>query len=383
MDLIKEYEDKLPINLLREIEQAKEKYGLNQIQMKKVLGMVEEKFNYAKINSGEAIGTVTAESIGEPSTQMILRTFHLSGVAEVNVTLGLPRLIEIFDARKIPSTPMMVVYLKEPYNQDAEEVRKLALRIKETKLSDLFSEVSINLIHQQVEVVLLQNKLNDLNITKDQIMKTIASSIKKVEVVEENSKVVLKAKKVGSLMDLYSIKEKIKELSLDKIGVKGITQVLPVKQGDEFVIKTAGSNLKEIFKLEQVDIARTRTNDIFETAKILGIEAARQMIIDEANNVLHDQGLDVDIRHIMLIADLMTSEGTINGVTRSGITGSKESVLARVTFETPIKHLINASLIGEVDYLNSVIENVLVNQPIPLGTGLPDLVVKVKGDKDE
>jgi len=52
--------------------------------------------------------------------------------------------------------------------------------------------------------------------------------------------------------------------------------------------------------------------------------------------------------------------------------------LARASFETPIKHIVNASLIGEEDNLNSVIENVILNQPVPLGTGLPDLVIKMK-----
>ncbi len=93
--------------------------------------------------------------------------------------------------------------------------------------------------------------------------------------------------------------------------------------------------------------------------------------------MISEQGLDIDIRHIMFISDLMTIKGEIKGITRSGITEEKESVLARASFETPIRHLINASLIGEVDMLNSVVENVMINQPIPLGTGLPSLVTKL------
>src|SRR3990167_4506761 len=80
------------------------------------------------------------------------------------------------------------------------------------------------------------------------------------------------------------------------------------------------------------------------------------------------------MRHILFIADMMTTSGTIKGITRSGISGQKESVLARASFETPIEHLVDASLIGEVDNLNSVIENVMLNQIVPLGTGMPDLV---------
>ena len=85
----------------------------------------------------------------------------------------------------------------------------------------------------------------------------------------------------------------------------------------------------------------------------------------------------------MFIADVMTTSGMIKGITRSGITGEKKSVLARASFETPLKHIINASLIGEEDELNSVIENVMLNQPVPLGTGLPDLVAKMKSEEEK
>jgi DNA-directed RNA polymerase subunit A" len=80
----------------------------------------------------------------------------------------------------------------------------------------------------------------------------------------------------------------------------------------------------------------------------------------------------------MIVADTMCVAGAVKGITRYGIVSEKASVLARASFETPIRHIINASLIGEIDYLNSVVENVMINQPIPIGTGLPDLVTKVK-----
>jgi len=156
--------------------------------------------------------------------------------------------------------------------------------------------------------------------------------------------------------------------------------VLPIKQEGEFVILTTGSNLKKVFEIPEVDDTRTISNSVKEIEDVLGIEAAREAIINEALSVIKQQGLEVDIRHLMLIADLMTVTGTIKGVTRSGITSEKESVLARASFETPLRHIMNASLIGEEDYLNSVIENVLLNQPVPLGTGLPGLIARMKKD---
>ena len=151
-----------------------------------------------------------------------------------------------------------------------------------------------------------------------------------------------------------------------------------MRKDNELMIFCAGTNLKDALKMEQVDETRTTTNDITEIYQVLGIEAARQSIINEALSVIQEQGLEVDIRHIMFLADVMTTTGKIKGVTRGGITGEKESVLARASFETPIKHIIEASLSGERDELNSVIENVILNQPVPLGTGLPGLIARMK-----
>ena len=154
--------------------------------------------------------------------------------------------------------------------------------------------------------------------------------------------------------------------------------MLPVKRGDEYVIITAGSNLYDVLSLEFVDSTKTTTNSVLEIADVLGIEAARQAVINEVFKVIESQGLNVDIRHIMLVADTMCVSGSVRGITRYGIVSEKSSVLARASFETPIKHIINASLVGEVDHLDSVVENVMLNQTIPIGTGMPILVMKGK-----
>ena len=109
----------------------------------------------------------------------------------------------------------------------------------------------------------------------------------------------------------------------------------------------------------------------------MGIEAARRAIVDETMEILDKEGMLVDRRHIALMADIMTRDGTIKGVTRHGITKEKESVLARAAFEVPITHLVEASVRGETDNLTSVVENVMINQPVPIGTGLPELFIKM------
>ncbi|MEK6813059.1 MAG: DNA-directed RNA polymerase subunit A'' [Nanoarchaeota archaeon] len=305
-------------------------------------------------------------------THNTLNVFHFAGVAEVAVTQGLPRLIELFDARKEIKTPLMEIYLDKDIAKDPEKVRKMAAQIRETRVEEVVSDFSIDVARLQIALVLDKQKMRNLSITNNQLMKALEQDIKTASIKDEGDSIVLKTKvKENELMETYKLKEKTKTVFVR--GVAGITQVLPVKAGNEFIILAAGSNLKEVFALKGVDAARTTTNDIFEVQKVLGIEAARQTIINEAKKVIEDQGLEVDVRHILFIADAMTATGVVKGITRSGITGEKESVLARASFETPIEHLVDASLVGEVDYLNSVIENVMLNQIVPLGTGLPDL----------
>ena len=376
-DVAKEYEEKLPAGIINEVV---EKLGrVSAKKLREVLDRVLEEYESTKVDAGESVGLVSAESIGEPGTQMTLNTFHFAGVAEMNITMGLPRIIEILDGRKELTTPMMEIYLKKPYNQ-GKDIKENAMKIKETKFSDIVHEFQINIAESSIEVKLDQKKMESLGITKGRLINILAKNIKGINIKEhKDSKGILILKprgKVEELNDIYRLKEKVKDIYI--MGIKGIELVLPVKQADEFVIRTKGSNLKDVLDLDFVDETRTTTNDVFEISKVLGIEAARQSIINEVLNVMEAQGLNVDIRHIMLVADTMCTNGEIRGITRYGVVSEKASVLARASFETPIKHIINASLIGEVDNLNSVVENVMLNQPVPIGTGLPELRTKGK-----
>ena len=223
-----------------------------------------------------------------------------------------------------------------------------------------------------IEIILDKKKLRDLDIKPKFVLEKIVENLKSVDIKETEGGFVIKPKdKEISLSETYRLKEKAKSIHIR--GLQGITHVLPVKGEDgNYIVHCAGSNLKDALVLEEAEKEKIMTNDI------LGIEAARAAIIDEASKVIRDQGIDIDIRHTMFLADVMTRTGEIKGATRTGIVGEKESVLARASFETPIKHLINASLVGERDNLNSVVENVIINHPVPLGTGLPGLIATMK-----
>lgn len=374
MSIYKEYEDKLPKKIIEEIKDKGK--DLSQDKLKKVLKIAFEEFSKAMVSPGESVGLVSAESIGEPGTQMTLNTFHFAGVAEMNVTVGLPRVIEILDGRKTIKTPMMEIYLNAPYNK-GEGIKELAMRIKENNLEDITKEISVNIADNQLDVVLDEETLKTIKTTSAHVVTALSKSIKNANVKKTDEGISIKLKKKDEGLDeLYKLKEKIKGIYIK--GIKKITQVLPVKRDNEYVIITSGSNLVEVLSMEEVNTEKTYSNDIYEIQAVLGIEAARQAIINEVFKVIESQGLNVDIRHVMLVSDTMCGSGELRGITRYGVVSGKSSVLARASFETPIKHIINAAMVGEKDPLNSVIENVMVNQPVPVGTGLPGLVVKVK-----
>lgn len=161
-------------------------------------------------------------------------------------------------------------------------------------------------------------------------------------------------------------------------GIDGIRRAILSKEDGYYKIVTEGSNLKEVLKESGIDAEHVMTNSILEVADVLGIEAARNSIIHEAKGTLGEAGLDVDIRHIMLVADLMTNDGYVKAIGRHGVSGKKSSVLARASFEITTAHLLYAAMVGETDHLEGVTENIIVGQPVTLGTGAVNLVYSPK-----
>ena len=341
--------------------------------------LAKERYSKMHMDPGEAVGVIAATSLGEPGTQLTMRTFHMVGVAEVNVTLGLPRLIEILDARKVPSTPTMHIYLNKPYNKSKDKSDLVAQKIKQTVLEDISSEFTMDMSASSVVVKLDKHAMERRSINIDKVYAQLKKSLKSNTVVKKTSSIEIKDSD-KDIKKLFKLKEKLKNMFVS--GVSGISDVLAFKEGDEFIIQTLGSNLKGISLFEEIDFNRTKTNNFYEIHDTLGIEAAREAMINEVLYILDKEGMAVDERHIALIVDVMTRDGVIKGITRHGITKEKESVLARAAFEIPINHLVEASVRGEIDKLDSVVENVMINQPVPIGTGLPELFVKMtKGDK--
>ncbi|WP_297488138.1 DNA-directed RNA polymerase subunit A'' [Thermococcus sp.] len=368
-----ELPDDLKGKLYSKLLEYNRKYKLKKAEVEAIIEETLSEYQNALVEPGEPIGTVAAQSIGEPSTQMTLNTFHYAGVAEINVTLGLPRIIEIVDARKNPSTPIMTVYLDEEHRADMEKALEVARRIEGTTIENLARETTIDILNFEFIVDIDPERLEKAGLDMERVLKKLSGSFKSAEFEVDGYTLIARPKKAGKLSDLRRLSEKVKKHRLK--GLSGVGKTIIRKEGDEYVIYTEGSNFKQVLKVPGVDPTRTRTNNIWEIAEVLGIEAARNAIIEEIVNTMREQGLEVDVRHIMLVADMMTLDGVIRPIGRHGVVGEKASVLARAAFEITTQHLFEAAERGEVDPLNGVVENVLVGQPVPVGTGMVKLAM--------
>jgi len=365
----------LPKKIQQELEEKTKKLP------KKVKDLVHQEvkkaYEKALADVGEAVGLVAAQSLTEPATQLILRSFHFVGLSELQISLSLPRFIEIADGRKKVKERYMIIHLKDKYKNDKEVAYSVAKRIREITLGDTLKEIQTNIIEQSIKLVFDTSFLEEYDLTVDKLKDLLSKKLKKMKVEEVGDDyIVLKATKEMSLKTLYQYKEKLKDLYI--CGVRGIKDVVVKQEEGEYIIFTSGSNLKEVMKIIEVDYTKVYSNDIHEVAKVLGIEAAREVIVREVTSIYEKQGLDMDIRHILLLADVLTWYGEYLGVTRYGLLAEKGCALARAAFETPIRHFIIASLLGEDDELKTAIESIMSNQPVPYGTGLFKVLYKEK-----
>jgi len=360
------------------VSEALMKSKLSKDGVEKVAKKGLELYNKAKAEPGQAVGIVTAQSIGEPGTQMTLRTFHFAGIAERNVTLGLPRLIELVDARKKPVTPTMDIYLTNDAKTDQAKAVEVAKNILQTTVNDLIVDTDTDYA-TKISLNLNQRKLNDRSCTVDDIVTALESN-KKFKIENMGDILVLNLiDEESDVPTVIAVRNKVLKTTVK--GVPDVRRVTIVKKDNEWVIQTTGSNLSKVLGVEGIDRDNVRTNNVSEIAETLGIEAARNALINELSNTLEDQGLEVDQRYLMLVSDLMCHRGYMQQIGRHGIAGTKDSVLARAAFEITVPTIASAARTGETEELKGITENVIVGSQIPIGSGTVDLYMQVAKKK--
>ncbi len=363
----------LPKSILDAIAVIADREGLSKQDTDDFIDVIKQRFEDIRVEPGEAVGIVAAQSLGEPGTQLTLRTKHYAGAAEVSVGSGIQRVEEIVDGRSKAKYPTMTIFLDEKLREDYSKAETFAKSLIDVRMSDVV-ETREDFARGKVVVEVNEQTAKEKGIEVKDLLSAIKTAIKESKGAQRKNSVEFVFPKKEPLLKVR--KSLLKMLNLKVQGVKGIEKALVSEEHGEFVIKTSGSNLKAVLKLDKIDPSRTITNDIIETSKTLGIESGRLMIVNELRKTLVNNGIDVDLRHLMLLADLMTYTGAVKGIVRTGITREKASPFARAAFEETVKHLLDASFKGEIEQLQGVVENIIVGQPIKVGTGIVGLVMK-------
>ncbi len=372
-------DDGIHFNLVEKIRKRIKDEDLEEEQLEYLLNKIYINYNNAIVETDEPVGTVAAQSIGEPGTQMTLRTFHYAGVEEFSVTQGLPRLIEIVDARRFPSTPQMTIFLEHPYCESEEKAILIHNLIEQIRIEQITHDVNLDFVNWNIVINLIPEICENKGIDIEKIPEILKRYKKKGTIKIEGNSIIIDPG-IEDLQNLQKLREKI----LKKVvkGIRGVKRGLltPSDDNSEWVIKTEGTNMQGVVQIEGVDVTRTVSNHILEIEKLYGIEAARNMIIKEAQKVLDQQGLDVDSRHLLILSDLMCSTGAIQSIGRHGISGNKSSVFARAAFEVTVNQLLDAGLYGEEERLLGIPENVIVGQIGPIGTGRVQVMFDLDGN---
>lgn len=352
------------------------------------------KFHKAHIEPGTAVGALAAQSIGEPGTQMTLKTFHFAGVASMNITQGVPRIKEIINASKNISTPVVTCPLE--IKDDKDFARMVKGRIEKTLLSQVSEEIQLHYLPDEMFILiklaltriqLLRLEINAWTI-RDSIMNARNLRLKESDIVV-CSEGLLKVKppKGNNKSTAFYVLSQLKE-DLPKVIVKGITTVKraimevsnkPDANGRmNYQLVVEGTNLLSIMTTRGVIGSLVNSNHIAEVFQTLGIEAARATIIKEMQKTMESHGISVDVRHLMLLADVMCQRGDVLGINRGGMGKMKESVLMLASFEQISDHLYEAAYYGQRDRICGVTESIIMGIPMGIGTGCMKLLQQHK-----
>lgn len=366
---------------------------LTTTQLNTFLDLCWQKYNRARVEPGTAVGAICAQSVGEPATQMTLKTFHFAGVASMNITQGVPRIKELINANATMSTPIIKIDLMDPY--DAELARRTKMRLELTVLSQICRSMTevfeTDGCYIRIDLDIKRIRLLRLEITAQQICNQIVKKFRNIQpshlsIIDEScialhldDEPLIKNEGNNELRTSWQLIN-----SLGKIPIKGISTVkkamIRTKSDDSgkdvYYIVIEGNGLQQVMATYGVAFENSYSNNVMEVAQVLGIEAAREVIIREIQETMQSHGIGIDPRHLKLLADNMTYRGRVLGYTRHGMSKMKESALMLASFERTADHLFEAAYYGQKDPIAGVSESIISGTPIRIGTGFFDLLYK-------
>lgn len=369
---------------------------VSRTTLRQFIRLCLDKHMKAHVEPGHAVGAVGAQSIGEPGTQMTLKTFHFAGVAGMSITQGVPRIKEIINASKTISTPVITCPLEN--KEDVEAAKIVKARIERTYMADVLRYIEDEWHPDRGQLVLQLNMDTLQDMQTGIVPSTIAEAIfrhKKLKIAREDINVGPSYIEISVRNTWQDISEQkrlarngksaamIESTSDLLLRVNHLRRAIPTviisghEQAERAIIQTSddskhtvlveGYGLRQCMNTEGVIGRQTRTNNVMEARDILGIEAARTTIANEIAEVMGDMGIDP--RHMQLLADVMTYKGDVLGITRFGLQKMRDSVLQLASFEKTADHLFEAAAGMKTDRIEGVSECIILGQTMTIGTG--------------
>ncbi|SPO07149.1 probable RPO31 - DNA-directed RNA polymerase III, 160 KD subunit [Cephalotrichum gorgonifer] len=374
------------------VRQADQVAKVTPTTLRQFIKFCFEKYKKARVEAGHAVGAVGAQSIGEPGTQMTLKTFHFAGVAGMSITQGVPRIKEIINASKEISTPVITCPLEN--NKQIEAARAVKGRIEKTYVSDIIRSIEDEYRPDMGSVIIRLDmealERAHIGMTTSDIAKAICGNKKLKVGLEDVSVVGYNAIQIRLRTEADAPKKTARtrtsandevgdmvlragflRRALPDVAISGYSganrALIQTDQDGMHTVLVEGYGLRACMITEGVVGARTKSNNVMEVKDVLGIEAARSTIAFEIAEVMKD--MDIDPRHMQLLADVMTYKGEVYGITRFGLSKTRDSVLQLASFEKTPDHLFDAAVGLKGDKIEGVSECIIMGQTMSLGTG--------------
>tara|TARA_Y100000389_G_scaffold36222_1_gene30820 strand:+ start:8557 stop:11367 length:2811 start_codon:yes stop_codon:yes gene_type:complete len=367
-----------------------------------MIDMVYHQHNKANVSRGDMTGIIAAQSMGEVVTQLCLNTFHSAGISAKNVTLGVPRFKELINVAKNIKSPMMTLPLKEEYST-YENIDFIAQKLEYVNIGCLisrkymssnrmpFTQAYLQLPFEQAVPEYYEKSIVfhfDMDALK-RSGKTLYDIYNKLfKNYEDTLLPIYNHENDEPIMEILVVNEPDKnDVQIDdryifilmnkimsKMTIDGNTDIRRtfVRRDDDtndWIIETDGLNLDFIFTLDYFKHDKCNTNHVVYVYEHFGIEAARNVLLQEIKNVIEFDGGYVNRRHFYILVDTMTHKGDIMPITRHGINKANTGPLMKCSFEETMDILTDAGMFSEKDNLNGVTENIIMGKLAPIGTG--------------
>ena len=340
----------------------------------------------SQVCPGEGVGIIASQSIGQPTTQIALSSFHSAGTTAIEVLEGIPRLESILNCSFKQSTSTIRITRKvSPSDFVHLTVSDMVLLyyIERDLCSWWYPTAERHGLYTAPtccnEGVVFRMVIDDKKMKSYKVsLKMIGDKI--VESLHHNDNIrVLISPEFEHIIDV-SVQRAVRSKDIDVYvyglvkstifptqicGIKGINHA--IVSGDS--IRTKGSNLTSTLGLSFVDAELSICDSATDALESLGIEAARNVLVRELSKVLKGE-VRFDNKHINLLADFMTSKGKIIPINISGMAERGHSYLTRASNERTMMELARAACKGVAEPIQSISDSIITGSRSKVGTGI-------------